>query len=263
MKKYSIPTLALVLGMIAVNAHGVSAESLGVTPNANANIAGTGVTASTTTGVNPGAAKIAKIIKRSDASINARISSLNKFSARLAKYKHLTDAQRASLSASVQSSIDSMNTLKAKIDADTDLVTAKTDYVSIYKNYRIFEVVLPSERTIASTDKALATVNIYQTTLGTLQTRITTAKTAGKNVTAVQASLDDATAKLADAQTQGQALITAVTSLKVDGGDKSIQASNKTQLAAAITARKAMNADINAARKDIGSIRSGLRTLKA
>jgi hypothetical protein len=286
MKKYSIPALALVLGMVAASAHGVSAQSpLGVSTNTNinasstasANVAGASVGNNTTANVNTASststngstssvknstAKLAAVIKRSDAAITARVTSLTKLSARIAKLKHLTDAQRASLTGSVQTSIDAMNTLKAKVDGDTDLATAKTDYASITKNYRIFAVVVPSESTIAAADNAMATVTTYGATVAKLQTRVTTAKTAGKDVAIIQASLDDATAKLADAQTQGQATITAVTSLKVDGGDKTIQATNKTQLAAAVTARKAMNADIAAARKDIISVRAGLKTLK-
>jgi hypothetical protein len=264
MKKYSIPALALVLGMVAASTHSVSAQSIGVSTDTNANVAGTSINSSTatSTSVNPAAAKINAVIKRSNAAIDARVDSLNKLSVRIAKLKHLTDAQRASLNASIQTSIDAMNTLKAKIDADTTLATAKTDYASITKNYRIFAVVLPSEHTIAATDNAMATITTSQATVATLQTRVTAAKTAGKNVTAVQASLDDATAKLADAQTQGQTVITAVTALKIDGGDKTIQANNKAQLAAAVTARKAMNADMLAARKDIISVRAGLKALQ-
>lgn len=205
----------------------------------------------------------AQIIAKSDTAINTRITSLNKAIAHIAKYKNLTDAQKASLTATVQTTIDAMNQLKTKIDADTDLATVKKDYASITKAYRVYMVVLPNTATVAAVDNAMSNITTYQTTLTTLNTRITAAQTAGKDVTVVQAASADATVKLTDAQSQANALITAVTSLKVDNGDATVKANNKVQLAAAKTAKKALLADVATAKKDIASIRAGLKTLKA
>jgi hypothetical protein len=236
MKKFIIPTLILTIGVGIAGISSVSAATVAPTS--------------------------AQIIAKSDTAIAARIASLNKLSARIAKFKHLTADQVTSLNATVQSSITAMNSLKAKIDGETDLTTLTSDYASITKDYRIYMVVLPDENTIAATDNAIGTIATDQTALATLQARITTATTAGKDTTVVQASYADATAKLADAQTQSNALITAVSSLKVDMGDKTIEASNKTEVAAAKVARTNMLADLAAAKKDIASIRAGLKTLK-
>lgn len=220
----------------------------------------------TVLGIHPAAAATntpAQIIAKSDTAITARITSLNTLSAKIAAFKHLTAAEHASLTATIQSSIIAMNALKAKIDNETDLVLLKSDYASIMKDYRVYMVVMPSTSDIAATDTALATITTYQSTLATLQTRITTANTAGENATTVQAAHDNAITKLIDAQTQGQTMITAVTSLKPDMGDKTVEVSNKAAVAAAKTARKAMSADLSAVKKDIATIRSGLKTLKA
>ncbi len=234
MKKFLIPTLALTLGVTVLGAHSVSAATL----------------------------TSAQIITKSDTAITTRVASLNKLETNITKFKHLTDDEKTSLKATIQTSIDAMNTLKAKIDGETDLTALKADYASITKDYRIYMLVMPSTASIAAADNAMANITTYQATLTKLNTRITTAQTAGKDVTKVQASSDDATAKLTDAQTQSQAVITALTSLQPDMGDATVAASNKTQIAAAKAARKAMTADLSAARKDIAAIRAGLKALK-
>ncbi|MEO5646272.1 MAG: hypothetical protein ABIO57_04210 [Candidatus Paceibacterota bacterium] len=239
MNKYIIPTLALAIGITVIPTMDVSAASL----------------------------TSAQIITKSDTAISARITSLNKLSNGIARFKHLTDDQRASINSSIQSSVSAMTTLKAKIDADTDLVTLKADAASITKDYRIYALVMPSDATLAAADNAMANIATYQTTLVTLQTRITasTPSTSSGQTTklSIQSAHDDAIAKLTDATTKSQALITAITGLKPDMGDKTIAASNKVQIEAAKTARKAMTADIVSAKKDIATIRAGLKTLKA
>jgi hypothetical protein len=152
--------------------------------------------------------------------------------------------------------------LKTKIDGETDIPTLKSDYDSITKDYRIYMVVVPNAKVLASTDTAMADITTYQSSLASLNTRIAAASATGKNVTAIEGSAADATAKLTDAQTQSQNLVTAVTSLKVDNGDKTVEATNKAQLASVKTAGVAMKADISATAKDIASIRTGLKALK-
>lgn len=235
MKKLILPAVALAIGF---SVFGVSQAS-----------------AATTTPT--------QIIAKSDTAIASRVASLTKLSARIGAFKHLTADEKASLQATVQSSISAMNSLKTKIDGETDLATLKTDYASIAKDYRIYMLVLPSVTDIATTDNALANVTTYQATLTTLQARITAATTATKDTTAIQASHDDAVAKLTNAQSKSQAMVDAVTALKPDMGDKAIAASNKTAIANAKAARKALLADLSAAKKDIASIRSGLKKLKA
>lgn len=222
MKRYIIPTLALAIGITVINTHDVSAADL----------------------------TSAQIIAKSDTAITNRINDLNKLSTKVSKFKHLTTEQRNSINSSIQSSINAMSTLKTKIDTDTDMATLKADAASITKDYRIYAVVMPSEATLAATDNAIANIETAKATLAALQPKITPA---------VQASYDTAVAKLADATTQSQTLIDAITGLQPDKGDKTVQASNKAKVAAAATARKAMLADIAAAKKAIAAIKAGLK----
>jgi hypothetical protein len=234
MKKFLIPGMVLALGIGVAGIHSASAATL----------------------------TSAQIIAKSDTAITTRITSLNKVSAKIAAFKHLTSDQKTSLTATVQSSINDMTALKAKIDGETDLATLKADYASITKKYRVYMVVVPSTETIAATDNAMANITTYQADLVTLNAKIAAHKTAGKDVSVQEALSSSATAKLTDAQSQAQSLVSAITSLQVDNGDTTIQTANKTHLATAKTARAAMFADLSAARKDIASIRSGLKSLK-
>jgi hypothetical protein len=234
MKKFLIPGIVLALGIAVAGTYSVSAASLTST----------------------------QIIAKSDTDIATRIASLNKIITKVSGYKHLTTDQKASITATVQASITEMNILKTKIDGETDIPTLKSDYDSITKDYRIYMVVVPNAKVLASTDTAMADITTYQSSLASLNTRIAAASATGKNVTAIEGSAADATAKLTDAQTQSQNLVTAVTSLKVDNGDKTVEATNKAQLASVKTAGVAMKADISATAKDIASIRTGLKALK-
>ena len=51
------------------------------------------------------------------------------------------------------------NTLKAKIDADTDLAVAKADYTSIFKDNRIYAVVIPQSQGAARMENLIVKLN--------------------------------------------------------------------------------------------------------
>src|SRR6185436_1872535 len=90
----------------------------------------------------PGA-HMAQAKAKADQEITRRIDSLNKAISRLGEMKHLSDADKATLTATAQANITTLTNLKAKIDADTDLATLKADIQSITKAYRIYRLVLP------------------------------------------------------------------------------------------------------------------------
>jgi hypothetical protein len=236
MKKIFIPTLALLIGITTLTStHAMAANT----------------------------ASAAEIIAKADTAITTRITTLTKLSASIAKFKHLTSDQQSSLNAKVQSAITAMTTLKAKIDGETDITVLKTDYASITNDYRIYMLVMPSITSIAAADNAMETITIDQATLTTLNTRIIAAQAAGKNVTDVTVAYTDASVKLADAQTQGQSMISAVTSLRPDMGNKTVESSNNAALANGKADRKLMTADLSVIKKDIVTIRTELKSLKA
>jgi predicted secreted protein len=223
-----------------------------------------GASASTTIGVKAqanAAARLAKIIATSDTAISARITDLNKLNSRIQALKNVSSTEKTSISNEVQTNISGLTSLKAKIDADTDVTTAQTDSKSIYGSFRIYALVIPQGYIAASADRVDTIVDMMTAISAKLQARITADQTAGKNVTALQASLTDLNAKIADAKTQASTAQSGIASLTPDQG-------NKTQLDANIAALKASRAniktathDLTAARQDAKSIIQGLKAL--
>ena len=197
-----------------------------------------------------------------DAKIDARISVLNTLEARINQMQRVSDSEKASLDTTLEASLSDMASLKAKIDADTDGPTLKADIQTITKSYRIYLLVLPQGRIVATGDRVMTISGLLDTLSGKLQTRITAAGQAGQNITSLSASLSDMNAKDSDATVQAQAAITEVAGLVPDNGDNSIYQSNQTALKDARAKLKVAITDLKTARQDAGIIVKGLESMK-
>lgn len=148
--------------------------------------------------------KIDLVKKKATLEIEVRIKVLNALKNRINNNKHLAAADKTSLIADIDTNISGLNTLKAKIEADTDIEVLRTDRQSIYTNFRIFAVVIPRTRgQIAAYEMEFAASRIDQV-LVKIQTRIDQAKAAGKDVTGLNNLMTDAKNKLADAKAKYQ-----------------------------------------------------------
>ena len=175
--------------------------------------------------------------------------------------KNVPDTEKTAISNEVASETATLTTLKAKIDADTDVTVARTDEKTITANYRIYALVIPQGRIAVAADR-VSTIGGLMTTMQTkLQTRIAADQTAGKNVGTLPATLADVTAKVADANAQAQAGENAVASLVPDQGNATVAASNKSALVSARADLKTAASDLKTAREDIKTIVQGLKTL--
>ena len=172
---------------------------------------------------------------------------------------NVSDSEKSAIATQVQTQISNLTTLKAKIDADTDVATARADEKMITGNYRIYALIIPQGYIVASSDRISTLVSLMTSLQAKLQTRVTALSTSGKDTTALQAALTDITAKTNDATTQAQAAQTKVSLLAPDEGNVSVAASNKAALLAARADIKVAMTDLQAARKDISTITSGLK----
>lgn len=208
-------------------------------------------------------AQVAKAIANADKEISRRIDALNQLSTRIGGIKKVSDAGKAAIVSTVSTEIADLTALKAKIDADTDATVLKTDVKSITGSYRIFALVIPQGHLLAAVDSVNATADSLATLGGKLSMRIASSSAAGKDVTALNASLTDLNAKIADARSQATAAWAEVASLKPDNGDKATMTANTAALKDARAKIKAASEDLKAARKDAQSIVDGLRAGKA
>lgn len=201
------------------------------------------------------AAQISNMQNRATQEIDRRIEALQKLVARVGDMKKVSADEQTSLQTELQSQIGSLNSLAAKIAADTSTTTLKADVKSITDSYRIYMVVLPQNAILAAVDRINTLVGNMQTLGSKLQARITAAGSVSATVTA---AMSDYTAKVADAQTQAKVAHDEVVNLKPDNGDKTVAASNTAALKDARAKLKAAQQDLIAARKDISTIVSNL-----
>lgn len=195
---------------------------------------------------------------RAQKEINRRIDSLKKLMGRINEVKRLSPEQKKSLITEVQSQIDSLEALQTKIATETDPQVLRTDVQSIVKDYRIYLLFIPKMAIIATADRMLNVADQESSLAAKLQTRLTAAQSAGKDVTTLQASLTDMNAKITDAKTQAQNAMNAVVPLTPEG-----YPANKVTLQSARTQLQTAYQDLQAGRNDAMTIIKGLQTLKA
>jgi len=135
--------------------------------------------------------QLAQIIKRADNLITDRINSLNRLLTRLESDKKLSSSDKASLTTDVNTIISSLNALKTKIDADTDVPTALADTKSIITTFRIFAIYEPKIRLLITIDNLMTLSTNLSNLSQRVQTFLNTLKSQGKDTTAAQAALAD------------------------------------------------------------------------
>ncbi len=206
--------------------------------------------------------KVAKLIALGDALIAHRSASLNQFVA--SAFTGLTAAQKATLTAAAQKDLDSLAALKTKIDADTDSTTLKADIKSIF-DLAIFRREMAHFHLSVALDQAQALYDKLNPLSARIQKTIDADKTAGKDVTAIQAAETDYVAQLTDAKKQLDAanaeLAKVVSGAAAASG--TTDATVKTALTNARADMKTLRADLVAAQGDLKTIKTQLATLAA
>jgi vacuolar-type H+-ATPase subunit I/STV1 len=222
-----------------------------------------------TTGGNAGKlgvvqAKRMELIKaRANEEINRRIKALDRLSTRVQGMKRVSDAQKNNIASMVAGEKSNLESLRAKISADSDLETLKTDARSILTSYRIFALVMPQGEILVAADR-IKTIADNLTTIGEkLKSRINEAKNSGKDVSLLESKLADYEAKIADAISKADGAINGVSGLTPDNGDAAKAAANRSALQAAReNIRKGME-DLRQAREDARKIVQGLKAIGA
>lgn len=203
------------------------------------------------------AAREALVKTNADREIERRITALNYVTTRINEIKKLSSDQKASLTTEVQSQIDSLTALKAKIDADTDAATLKTDKQSIVTSYRIFLLFIPKIQLLVAGDRISMTADQLSSLADKLEVRIKEVQAAGNDVTTLTAAVADMRAKIVDAQAQYGAINAEVLPLTPDG-----YPGNKATLMDARAKIRIAQVDLNAALQKAKAIRAELKNYK-
>ena len=191
--------------------------------------------------------------------IDKRISSLNDLVAKVQGMKNVSSAQQTSIATTIQSLIANLQTLETTISSESSTTLLKQESQSITKAYRVYALVLPQTNLIAASDRIQTLAASLNVIAGKLQTRLSQAST---SLSSSQTALADMQSKTADALSLSQAIISEVTPLMPDQGDKTIMSSNTTALKDARTKVQTANKDLVAARKDAQTIVQALEKAK-
>lgn len=193
-------------------------------------------------------AKLTNIQTRADQMISIRLSSLQKLLTRVSGDKKLSSDDKTNLTNDINTTITNLQTLKSKIDTDTDVTTAITDTKSIVTEFRIYLIYEPKMRLMVTIDNQTTLNQNLSTLSGQIRTLLTTMSGQGKDVTAAQKALDDMNTKIAEVTTK----LTNASSLL-----KSITTSQTGQQQF-VTVRQ----DLAQVRQDFAAIRSDIATIR-
>lgn len=125
-----------------------------------------------------------------DCEINRRFTTLTTLSSKIAASKVMTSDQAAALQSEIDATRSGSTDLKASIDGDTTVAALKLDIVKIATQFRVYLLVGPQVNLVNASDAVLAAQTKFATINTNLAARIATAKAAGKDTAAAQASLD-------------------------------------------------------------------------
>ncbi len=202
----------------------------------------------------PKRTEMVRFVDLANKEIDRRVKNLTALGTRISEAKKISPDAKTSLRGTIQTEITNLETLKAKINADTDLATLKADVQTITKSYRIYALIMPQIAILAHADRVLTLGDMMTALAAKLQTRIADAKSAGTDVTFAQTKLEDLNAKIADAKAQAQASMALVASLMPDNGDRTKMQSNIKALQDARTKLKVGQTALETARKDAVAI---------
>lgn len=197
--------------------------------------------------------RITLIKTKADIEIERRIASINDLVTKIQGLKRLNDSDKTNLINMANNMISDLNSLKAKIDGDSDVTTLIADRKSIFDQYRIYMLFMPQLRIYVAADRINDTATLMTQVSTKLQSRI-------NGNASLQAILTDANSKIADAQTQAQNAINIIKGLQPDGGNDGIASSNKQALLSAKNMIMAAVTDLQNARKDFATIISSLKS---
>lgn len=146
--------------------------------------------------------ELTRIIQRADTMIQVRLTSLQNLLTRISSDKRLSDNQKSSMTADINTTISNLQALKAKIDADTDVTTARNDAKSIVTSYHVYATYEPKERLMVIIENLQTSATNVQSVLTRLSTFVDTLKSQGKDTTGLTTLLTDMNTKLTDITTK-------------------------------------------------------------
>ncbi len=240
----NIFSLFLVFAILASAAAAIAQTNVGDTP---------------VTSQNPQTSALEILKQKSETEIAQKLNKINEFLVRINLLKKISGAQKGAIQQELQSLAGTLDALRTKIIADTDLATLKKDALEIPKSSRIYLLIMPQAAIISFSDRALSIAEAMEKISEKLYTRIN-AITDDEIKSSAQENLTIFDTKISDAKTKAQSAVEIIIGLKPDGGNQTILKANNAALKSARAKIKEADADLRSARNAAGEI---LKALKA
>ena len=128
--------------------------------------------------------------------IDNRITALNTLLSKIQNDSRLSSDEKATLTGNINTMIANLQALKTKIDADTDVTTARADRKTIVTSYHIYVTFEPQIRLLTVIDNLSTTSATVSSLVTKLQGLSTTLKGQGKDTTSMDTAITDINTQL-------------------------------------------------------------------
>lgn len=159
--------------------------------------------------------ELQNVITRANSLIASRLSSLNSLMTRVQGDTRLSSDEKSSLTSDIQTDINGLTALQTKIDADTDVTTARSDTKTVITNYYIYAVFMPKMRLLITLNNLQTTTAYIQALETQLQSLVTTLQSQGKNVSQLTPLLSSITSQIQTINTTLSGDITSVEGISI------------------------------------------------
>jgi len=194
----------------------------------------------------PAAGKtLAAIQAKAKTATTARIGALNSAIAKITAAPDISASDRSTILGTLNGDLGGMNSVEAKIAADTTVATAAADYKTIFTTYRVYAVAIPQSRLAGAADRMTSTAIPKATDAQTKLAAALAGPDKSKSTPALQADLTDMSAQIAAATSSLNGV--AAASLAVTPSEYD---SNHAALSSVRSAVKAAIADLKKASAD-------------
>jgi hypothetical protein len=201
-----------------------------------------------------GSSTLGGIKQRAASAISVRLTSLGQAIPEVSSNKWLTATDRSTLLNTLTNDQSGLTALGPKIQADTTVAQARSDYQSIFLDYRVYALALPQVRLAAAADDITGGVLPRLTDAQSRLESLLSGTDSSKNTAAVQAAMSDLAAKIQaiTSSTSGlSASLLALTPAQYDADHTVLAGPRETILSA--------RADIVAARADVMTVVGALK----
>lgn len=199
-------------------------------------------------------AQLTFVKTRAHAEVERREAELTRLQTQVNASTRVTASHRSTLLGQISSAADGLRGVDAKVQADTDVNTARADAQVIVTGYRVFVLVAPRTHIVIAADIDSAGAARLSAVADKLDAAIAQAQAKGKDVSGAKASLADMRAKVADAKAKAGAVPDSVLPLTPAG-----YPGNKPTLVAARDSVQTARGDLRTAIADARAVVAALK----